>query len=82
MRGTRTKVATTGQSKAQLMKSKSGKIVSKKANAAGKRAFKRNGLGKWLKAVQQARKQLKVTGFVAIKKGSKLYNAARKIYNN
>ena len=32
---------------------------------------------KWIKAVQQARKQLKITGFAPIKKGSALYKAAK-----
>merc|ERR1711915_1142094 len=49
-RGTRLKVKTTGQTKSDLMKNRRGKIVSKKANAAGKRVYKRNGLGKWTKA--------------------------------
>merc|ERR1712094_1409 len=53
-----------------LIKSKAGKIVSKKASAAGKRAYKH--ISGWTKAVQKARKQLKVKGFVAVKKGSAL----------
>merc|ERR1712217_834093 len=79
-RGTRQKVKTTGQTKKDLMKSKSGKIVSKKANAAGKRAWKRNGLNKWSSAFTQARKNLKITGFLACKKGSKLYNETMRLY--
>merc|ERR1719359_2352602 len=55
-----------GLKKTDLIKSKSGKIVSKKASANGKRAYKR--IQGWTKAVQQARKQLKVKGFVAEKK--------------
>merc|ERR1719384_238844 len=39
-RGTRQKVKTTGQTKDDLMKNRRGKIVSKKANAAGRRIFK------------------------------------------
>jgi len=65
----------------KLTRNKNGKIVSKKASQRAKRNFKKNGLGKWVKAVQQARKALKVKGFVAIKKGTKLYKAARKIYD-
>merc|ERR1719402_2031123 len=79
-RGTRAKVKTTGQTKTDLMKTKSGKIISKKAYKAGQKAYKRNGLGKWTKAFMQARKNLKITGFQPIKKGSKLYKAAMKIY--
>merc|ERR1719281_738399 len=79
-RGTKAKVKTTGQTKADLMKSKTGKIVSKKANAAGKKAYKRNGLGKWTKAFMQARKNLKIKGFVPCKKGSKFYKEAMRLY--
>merc|ERR1712168_1336597 len=79
-KGTRTKVKTTGQTKADLMKNKRGKVVSKKANAAGKRTYKRNGLGKWTKAFMQARKNLKLTGFVACKKGTKFYKEAMRLY--
>merc|ERR1712025_68656 len=79
-RGTKLKVKTTGHTKADLMKSKSGKIVSKKAHSAGKKAYKRNGLNKWTKAFMQARKNLKIKGFVACKKGTKFYKEAMKIY--
>merc|ERR1711977_787360 len=68
----------TGLKKGDLMKSKSGKIVSKKASAAGKRAYKH--IAGWTKAVSKARKQLKVKGFVAVKKGSALYKLAKEIY--
>merc|ERR1712168_502816 len=78
-RGSRAKVKTTGQTKNDLMKNKNGKIVSKKANSAGKKAYKRNGLAKWNKAFMQARKNMGVSGFVACKKGSKLYKEAMRI---
>merc|ERR1711979_27931 len=81
-RGTRQKVRTTGQTKDDLMKNKRGRIVSKKANAAGKRTYKRNGLAKWNKAFMQARKNLKLSGFVACKKGSKFYKEAMRLYKN
>merc|ERR1712109_158306 len=79
-RGTRTKVKTTGQVKADLMKNKRGKIISTKAFKNGKRAFKKNGLGKWQAAFMQARKNLGLTGFVACKKGTKFYKEAMRIY--
>merc|ERR1719327_52042 len=60
-----------GVSKSGLMKSKSGKIVSSKQSAAGKKAYKR--IAKWTAAVSKARKALGIKGFVAIKKGSALY---------
>ena len=61
-----------------LKRNKNGKIVSKKASAAGKRAYKQ--ISGWTKAVQQARKQLKVKGFVAVKKGTALYKLAKDLY--
>merc|ERR1719247_32208 len=60
------------------MRSKSGKIVSKKSNAAGKRAYKN--IRGWTVAVSKARKALGVKGFVAIKKGSALYKKAKELY--
>merc|ERR1712156_488315 len=81
-RGTRTKVKTTGQTKDALMKNKRGRVVSKKANAAGKRTYKRNGLNKWTKAFMQARKNLGLKGFVACKKGTKFYKEAMKLYKS
>merc|ERR1712141_430133 len=79
-RGTRQKVKTTGQTKADLMKNKRGKVVSKKANAKGRRVYKKNGLDKWNKAFMQARKNLGLKGFVACKKGSKFYKECMKLY--
>ena len=54
---------------------KHGKVVSKKQSAA---AMKK--LGGWLGAVAKARKALGCKGFVAIKKGSALYNKAKGFY--
>merc|ERR1712169_57633 len=73
-----TKVKTSGGlSKGDLVKSKSGKIVSKKASARAKKNFQGSKLQKWCKALQAARKALGVKGFVACKKGSALYNKAK-----
>merc|ERR1711879_657280 len=72
-RGTKQKVKTTGQTKADLMKNKRGKVISKKAHAAGKRTYKKNGIDKWTKAFMTARKNLGIKGFVPCKKGTKLY---------
>merc|ERR1711964_438916 len=52
-----------GLTKSDLMKNKSGKVVSKKASLRAKKS-------PWLAAVKQARTALKIKGFVAIKKGS------------
>merc|ERR1719420_2143305 len=63
-----------GLTKADLIKNKHGKIVSKKASL---RAKKNNG---WTSAIQKARKALGIKGFVAIKKGSDLYKKAKEFY--
>merc|ERR1719158_684697 len=67
-----------GLTKASLIKSKSGKIVSKKASAAGKKAYKN--IQGWTVAVQKAKKALGLKGFVAIKKGSAVYKKAKELY--
>merc|ERR1719440_2663524 len=60
-----TKVKTVvGLTKAALTKSSTGKIVSKKASANGKKAF--TPIKGWNKAVASARKALSLTGFVAV----------------
>merc|ERR1719252_304690 len=64
----------TGLTKADLIKNKRGRIVSKKASL---RAKKNGFLKGWTTAVQKARKALGLKGFVAIKKGSPLYNKAK-----
>merc|ERR1712012_931935 len=61
-----------------IVKSKSGKLVSKKASSAGKKAYKR--IQGWTVAVQKAKKALGLKGFVAIKKGSALYKKAKECY--
>merc|ERR1711904_40125 len=67
-----------GLKKSDLMKNKAGKIVSKKSSAAGKKAYH---LIKGLTvAVQKARKELGIKGFVAVKKGSALYKKAKEFY--
>ena len=68
-RGSKEKT-TGGMTASSLTKNKTGKIVSKKKSALGKK-------NTWMIAVQKARKALKVTGFVAIKKGSELYKKAK-----
>merc|ERR1719168_217971 len=70
----------TGLKKSDLVKSKSsGKVVSKKASTAGKKAYAN--IKAWTLAVQKARKDLGLKGFVAVKKGSALYKAAKTIYS-
>merc|ERR1712066_1019810 len=55
-----------GLTKDKLMKNKAGKVVSKKASAAAKARYVKNGLKAWADAVKKARKELNLTGFVAI----------------
>merc|ERR1711972_980750 len=78
-----TKVKTVGGlKKSDLMKNKSGKIVSKKAYAPGKKAFKQ--ISKWTGAVNKARKALGIKGFCAVggksAKGQALYKKAKSFY--
>merc|ERR1712099_47051 len=56
----------TGLTKDQLMKNKNGKVVSKKRAARAKKLWVQNGLKAWADAVKKARKELGLTGFVAI----------------
>jgi len=55
-----------GVSKAGLIKSKSGKIVSKAASARSKRTFAQSALKKWGVALKEARKALGITGFCLV----------------
>merc|ERR1719473_195488 len=66
-----------GFKKTDLMRSKTGKVVTKSKHAAGKRAFKN--IKAWTTAVTKARKDLGLKGFVAVKKGTPLYKAAKAI---
>merc|ERR1711977_110048 len=76
-RGTKEKTAT-GLKKTDLMKNRTGKIVSKKSHAAGKKAYAL--IKGWTAAVQKARKALGVKGFQAVKKGTPLYKKAKELY--
>ena len=78
-RGSKEKTST-GLKKADLMKTKTGKIVTKKQHAAGNEKGYENIKG-WISAVQKARKALGVNGFQAVKKGSPLYDKVREIYD-
>merc|ERR1711904_647927 len=69
-----------GLTKADLVKSKSGKIVSKKKQAKGKALYTKYA-SKWISAVSKARKALGLKGFVVIKKGTPLYTKAKGFYS-
>merc|ERR1712187_341139 len=55
-----------GLTKASLTKSKSGKIVSKKASDRAKKNFAKSGLKTWMDAVKAARKELSIKGFCPV----------------
>ena len=55
-------------------RNKAGKLVSKAKSARMKS-------NPWSKAVQQARRELEVEGFMPIRKGEPLYQLAKKIYD-
>merc|ERR1719213_1490130 len=61
-RGSREKTAG-GLTRDSLMRNKRGKVVSKRQNAKGKRAFKN--VETWVEAFVQAREMLRVEGFHA-----------------
>ena len=67
-----------GLQKTGLMTNKNGRLVSKKAHAAGVRRYKN--IRGWVQAVSKARKALGITGFCAVKKGTPLYKKAREFY--
>ena len=73
----------TGLKKSDLMKSKRGRVVTKKQHAKGKALFQKYAQ-RWLDAVMKARKELGVKGFCAIggksAQGKALYAKAKAIY--
>merc|ERR1712150_122282 len=80
-RGTKVKTVG-GLKKSDLKKNKNGKVVSVKASANGKKAYKR--IAGWVAAVTKARKALGVKGFTAVggksKQGQQLLAKARSFY--
>merc|ERR1712032_229296 len=77
-RGSKEKTRT-GLQQSDLIKNKRGKVVSKKASAAGKKRYAQ--VKGWIMALQKARKILGVEGFVPPKKGSELYKKAKELYS-
>merc|ERR1712215_167550 len=73
-----------GLKKSDLTKSKSGKVVSKKSQAHGRKQYQKNGLAKFTKAVQAARKALGIKGFVPVggksAKGMALLKKTRSLF--
>ena len=80
-RGTKVKTQG-GLTKANLMKNKSGRIVSKKTHANGLKSYKR--ISGWTAACSKARKALGIKGFCAIggktAKGKALHAKAKSFY--
>merc|ERR1719473_1976145 len=73
LRGSKAKT-TGGLTAKDLIKNKSGRVVSKKLSAKGKKS-------PWIAAVKKARAALKIKGFCAIKKGTPLYVKAKEFFN-
>ena len=69
LRGTKEKTVG-GLTAASLIKNKHGRVVSKKQSLRGRKNV-------WMIAVQKARKELKIKGFCAVKKGTELYKKAK-----
>merc|ERR1712178_507584 len=63
-----------GMKASDLTKNKSGRVVSKKRSAFAKKS-------PWMAAVKKARTALKIHGFVALKKGTPLYQKAREFFD-
>merc|ERR1719316_2467940 len=59
-----------GLTASSLIKNKHGRVVSKKLSLRGKK-------NAWMIAVQKARKELKIKGFCAVKKGTEFYKKAK-----
>lgn len=62
-----------GLTKKQLKKTSDGRIVSKMKSCMS------HG-NPWIDAVSQARRELGITGFQTVSKGSALYNRAKELY--
>merc|ERR1719266_264784 len=72
-----------GLKKSDLVKNKSGRIVPKKKSATAKKLFQGSKAQKWIKACTAARKELKLTGFIALNKGPQgkaLYAKAKALF--
>merc|ERR1712139_89273 len=81
LRGTKEKT-TGGLTAKDLTRNKFGKIVSKKQSALAKKRFASSSLKTWITAVQKAKKELGLKGFVAIKKGTPVYKRAKELHKN
>jgi len=73
-----------GLKKENLRKTKDGRTVSKAASDCSKKAYAGSAFQKWNKAVQQAKKELNMSGMVFVggktAQGRALYAKAKVIY--
>lgn len=72
-----TALHTKGGLKKKDLKKKDGRIISREKS---KNATKNKALSDWRNAMKKARKDLGITKFELVKKGSKLYKLTKKIY--
>merc|ERR1712127_178824 len=83
LRGAREKTSG-GLRQSQIMKNKRGKVVSKMRSEMSRKKYKGSKLEAWTKAVKAARKELGITGFVALNgktaQGRALYAKAKANY--
>lgn len=77
-RGKKEKTST-GLKKEHLKKSKDGKLVTTAKSEAARNNFAKT-VARWISACKQARAELGITGFVAVKKGTPLYLKAKELY--
>merc|ERR1711948_162650 len=81
LRGSKEKTAG-GLTRSGLIKNKRGKVVSKRASAAGNRRYKY--IQAWVKSVVAARKALNMKGFVAVNgssaEGKALYAKSKALF--
>jgi len=69
-----------GLTKADIVKNKRGKFVSKKASNRAKNSKNGKKIAKWGQATKAARKALGIKGFKPVKKGSALYKKVMELY--
>lgn len=68
--------------KEDLVKNSHGRIVSRRASEASKKRYENSSISRWSAAVKRARKEMGLAGFVAVKKGTPVYEKAREFYNS
>merc|ERR1719350_2349857 len=68
-----------GLKREDLTRSKTGRVVSKKRSAIGKRHYEK--IQPWVEACKRAKAELGLTGFVPMRKGTPVYTRAREIYD-